>query len=218
MALFSSAVLRGPIASLPTDNTALTEGRLFFASDTGAELRDNGATWDTVGESGINQLTGDVTAGPGTGAQAASVVKVNGAAVPVSAAVVGTNSSNQIVAATSANVQTAIGSGVYDVSGAAATAQSNAETFAANASNLSSGTVAAARLPAGCAVVSTLSATPSAGGNFTMAHGLSSAPSRISILMTSGGAIWAQTPAFDGTNVYLVASDGGVTGDIVLYA
>ena len=51
-------------------------------------------------------------------------------------------------AASSANVQSVIGSGVYDASGAAATAQSNAETYASNASNLSSGTVAAARLPA----------------------------------------------------------------------
>ena len=57
MALFSTAVLRGPIASLPTDNTALTEGRLFFASDTGAELRDNGTTWDTVNAGTVGTVT-----------------------------------------------------------------------------------------------------------------------------------------------------------------
>jgi hypothetical protein len=37
----------------------------------------------------------------------------------------------------------------FDLAGAAATAQSNAETFSANASNLTSGTVAIARLPTG---------------------------------------------------------------------
>jgi streptogramin lyase len=37
----------------------------------------------------------------------------------------------------------------FDAAGAAATAQSNAETFSANASNLTSGTVAIARLPTG---------------------------------------------------------------------
>ena len=73
MALFSTAVLRGPIASLPTDNSTLTVGRLYFASDTGAELRDNGTTWDTVSTAGIDQLTGDVTAGPGGGSQAATL-------------------------------------------------------------------------------------------------------------------------------------------------
>lgn len=53
------------------------------------------------GGGGIDQLTGDVTAGPGVGSQAAAVVKVNGGVVPASAAYVGTNSSGQIVAAAS---------------------------------------------------------------------------------------------------------------------
>jgi hypothetical protein len=76
-----------------------------------------------------------------------AVNQVEGAAIPASAGVLGTNSSKQLVAASSSAIQTAIGSGVYDASGAAATAQSNAESNASNASNLSSGTVAAARLP-----------------------------------------------------------------------
>jgi len=42
----------------------------------------------------------------------------------------------------------AIGCTAYDPSGAAATAQSNAETYSANASNLANGTVTQARLPA----------------------------------------------------------------------
>lgn len=50
--------------------------------------------------------------------------------------------------ASSGDLQTAIGSGVYDASGAAAAAQAAAETYAANASNLSSGTLNHALLPA----------------------------------------------------------------------
>ena len=76
-----------------------------------------------------------------------TVAKVNGGAVPVSAKVTGTNASKQFVAADSADIQSAIGASVYDAFGAAGTAQSNAEAFAANASNISSGTVGAAYLP-----------------------------------------------------------------------
>jgi hypothetical protein len=36
--------------------------------------------------------------------------------------------------------------------------------------------------------------------------------------MTSGGAIWFQAAGmFDGTNVYLVASDKGVTGKVQVW-
>ncbi len=63
----------------------------------------------------------------------------------------------------------------------------------------------------------TLAATPSAPGNFSIAHGLAAAPSRISVLMTSGGAIWQQAAA-DATNVYLAASDAGVTATVYVFA
>ncbi len=62
-----------------------------------------------------------------------------------------------------------------------------------------------------------LSATPSAPGNFSIAHGLSAAPSRIAILPTSAGNIWQQA-APDDTNVYLAASDAGVTATIYVFA
>lgn len=63
-----------------------------------------------------------------------------------------------------------------------------------------------------------LTITASAPGAFSEAHGLSSAPSRIEILMISDGVIWAQTPAFDAANVYLEASDAGVIAKISVYA
>jgi hypothetical protein len=66
-----------------------------FAVDTGAPGNGNVLTWNSgtskwtatapAGGSGITQLTGDVTAGPGTGSQAATVVKVNGTTVPTTA-------------------------------------------------------------------------------------------------------------------------------------
>jgi hypothetical protein len=49
---------------------------------------------------GITQLTGDVRAGPGIGSQAATVVAVNGGAVPLSAAALASNSLGQLISAT----------------------------------------------------------------------------------------------------------------------
>ncbi|MDE3162514.1 MAG: hypothetical protein KGL64_04570 [Acidobacteriota bacterium] len=62
-----------------------------------------------------------------------------------------------------------------------------------------------------------LAAAPSAPGNFSLAHGLAVAPSRISILMTSGGAIWQQAAA-DAANIHLAASDAGITATIYVFA
>jgi hypothetical protein len=90
----------------------------------------------TVSGSGVLTALGTTPVGAATGDLGGtypnpSVVKVNGSAVPASTGVLASNSSHQLVAATSSQVQTVIGSGVYDVSGAAATAQSNAESSAA---------------------------------------------------------------------------------------
>ncbi len=84
-----------------------------------------------------------------------------------------------------------------------------------------SGAVAATIAAPGTKLAATLNAAPSAPGNFTIAHGLSAAPSRIEILPTSNpltAAIWAQTPAFDATNVYLAASLAGATAQIAVFA
>lgn len=52
------------------------------------------ASWATA-TSGLNQLTGDGTAGPGTGSQVLTVVKINGTSVPA------TPTANQVLVATS---------------------------------------------------------------------------------------------------------------------
>lgn len=54
--------------------------------------------------------------------------------------------------------------------------------------------------------------TPSDAGNFTVAHTLGITPVLVLLQMTSGGAIWQQVPVADASNVYLVASAGGITG------
>lgn len=53
---------------------------------------------------------------------------------------------------------------------------------------------------------------PSAPGPFTVAHGLGTSPLMSLVEMLSDGAIrWQSTP-WDATNLYLVASDAGITG------
>jgi hypothetical protein len=67
--------------------------------------------------------------------------------------------------------------------------------------------------------VTEIALAPGAPGNFTVAHGLAAAPAFVLIQMSSGGSIWLQNPtAFDATNLYLVASDPGITGTAVCFA
>lgn len=53
---------------------------------------------------------------------------------------------------------------------------------------------------------------PSGPGNFSVAHGLGTAPALVLVQMTGAGDIWQQDPNADGTNVLLTASEAGVTG------
>jgi len=59
---------------------------------------------------------------------------------------------------------------------------------------------------------------PSAPGNFTVPHLLGRTPIGAHVRMTSPGAIWWQTPTdMDGLNLYLVASDAGVTAKVQIW-
>jgi hypothetical protein len=63
-----------------------------------------------------------------------------------------------------------------------------------------------------------VSVAPSAAGNCTVPHLLGRVPLCAIIQMTSGGAIWFQTPtSYDGVNLYLVASATNVTGRVILW-
>ncbi len=63
-----------------------------------------------------------------------------------------------------------------------------------------------------------ISLAPAAPGNFAVTHLLGRAPLGAVIRMTSGGAVWFQDPVdMDGTNLYLVASDAGVTAKVMVW-
>ena len=58
----------------------------------------------------------------------------------------------------------------------------------------------------------------SAPGNFTLAHPLGYSPNGVSSpVLTSPGAVYFQTPEWDAANLYLVASDAGVTGMVLVW-
>ena len=64
----------------------------------------------------------------------------------------------------------------------------------------------------------TIPFTTTAPGNFTLAHNLGMIPVTVIFEFTIGGTVWFQTPRFDANNLYLVASDTGITGDAIVYA
>jgi hypothetical protein len=63
-----------------------------------------------------------------------------------------------------------------------------------------------------------LAVTAPAPGNFSLPHNLGRTPLGALIYLTSGGALWFQSPTlFDGANLYLVASDSDITGKVQLW-
>ena len=64
----------------------------------------------------------------------------------------------------------------------------------------------------------TIAFTTTAPGDFTLAHNLGYIPQTVIFEFTDGGTVWFQTPRYDATNLYLVASDAGVTGYVIIFA
>lgn len=63
-----------------------------------------------------------------------------------------------------------------------------------------------------------IAAAPAAAGNFAVPHLLGRPPIGAQVRMTSAGAIWWQSPTdVDGVNLYLVASDAGVTAKVQVW-
>ncbi len=60
--------------------------------------------------------------------------------------------------------------------------------------------------------------TTTAPGLFTLPHNLGVIPGSVIIEMTAGGAVWFQSVRYDANNLYLVASDAGLTGYAVVFA
>jgi hypothetical protein len=71
----------------------------------------------------------------------------------------------------------------------------------------------------GTKIFGAMSLAPAVVGNFTVQHFLGRQPVGMALRMTSGGAIWFQSPTdVDATNLYLVASAAaGVTGKVMLW-
>ena len=66
--------------------------------------------------------------------------------------------------------------------------------------------------------IATVILDPAAFGNFTKQHDLGVVPKAVLIEMTSGGIIWFQTPTkYDDDELFLVASDGGITGEAKIF-
>ena len=60
--------------------------------------------------------------------------------------------------------------------------------------------------------------TTPAAGNFSFAHNLGRVPLGALIYLTSGGALWFQSPTmFDATNLFLVASAAGLTAQVEIW-
>ena len=57
-----------------------------------------------------------------------------------------------------------------------------------------------------------------APGDFTLAHNLGIVPSTVIFQFTDGGTVWFQPVRYDATNLYLVASDAGVTGVVIIFS
>lgn len=75
MSRFEDAIRRGLRSAQPAATTVV-KGTLYFVTDEGVTERSSGTAWEAftdTGGSGITQLTGNVTAGPGTGSQVATI-------------------------------------------------------------------------------------------------------------------------------------------------
>ncbi len=77
----------GTATITPTTSTINGASTYVLTTNQGVHIVSDGTNYQVQpGKQGINQLTGDATAGPGTGSVAATVVKVNGTAVPTNSA------------------------------------------------------------------------------------------------------------------------------------
>lgn len=74
MSVLEGVILRDTRAAQPAANS-VPNGSLYYVTDESITERSNGTTWQTFADSGaaITQLTGNVTAGPGTGSQVATI-------------------------------------------------------------------------------------------------------------------------------------------------
>jgi hypothetical protein len=64
----------------------------------------------------------------------------------------------------------------------------------------------------------TIPFTTTAPGPFTLAHNLGYIPVTVIFEFTDGGTVWFQPQRYDTENLYLEASDTGITGVAIIWA
>lgn len=189
----SKKITFDPTAQAANSNVVFTTGA--SSGTVVITLPTTSGTLSTTSGSGLNQLTGDVTAGPGTGSQAATVALVAGStAANVHSAELLAN------AATNANTASTIvkrdGSGNFTAGTIAANLTGNASGTAANVT----GVVVVANGGTG---LSTLTANNVILGNGTSTPSFV-APGTSGNVLTSNGTTWSSsTPASSGANTAL---------------
>ena len=140
------------------------------------------------GGSGITQLTGDVTAGPGSGSQAATVVQVNGAAIPASQSCLGSDSGSHLIAGTCSpsGFNATVAGQVLSI--AAGSMSTNVTTnYAASTCTLSGSTSGVAYVyvdSTGALTVGSLATFGSCTGPMTYASGITAVPANARALWT----------------------------------
>jgi len=213
------------------------EGMQVLDTDLDQLYLYSAGAWSAVGSgSGISELTGDVTAGPGSGAQAATVVSVGGE----TAADVAT-SVNDTQAATNANTPSTIvkrdGSGDFSAGTITAALSGNASTataLAANPTDCAAGEKATGIDAQGNLTCSAVSLTADVSGTLPVANGGTGAstltannvilgngtsavqfvaPGTSGNVLTSNGTTWTSAPSASGgytgtCNIILNAAAG----------
>jgi len=86
-----------------------------------------------------------------------------------------------------------------------------------DASEVLETTFAAVGIPSILILEEILTITSPNAGNFAFAHGLDGIPTVLEIVPTSSGVIWGQPFFADKTNLYLTASDVGITATLLVY-
>lgn len=133
---FGTAVNQAIFVARSANNTGLQ----LYSRNSGTEGVTAASTFETAGAAATAQSNAQTFASNASNISSGTLAAARGGAGTVSG-ILKANGSGLVSAAVSGTD--------YETAGAAATAQSNAQTFAANASNISSGTLAAARGGAG---------------------------------------------------------------------